>query len=138
MGSFRGISAPAALIFAASPAFAEVCEKARPNWQAGTQATVFTEFFALVSTPPSLILIVLTALTVRFRSQWGGLLIVVLWSIWVSIVSIVGRNNEVQQMAIAEGCVGSPVLFIGLVAAICIALILYTAPLSRDDTKSQE
>jgi hypothetical protein len=28
----------------------------------------------------------------------------------------------------AEGCVGSPALFIGIIAAICVGTIFYTAP----------
>ena len=111
-------------------ALAEVCDKVRPHWVPGTDATAFSELISLFGTPPSLILLVATAIVLRFRSKWGGLAVTVLWAGWVSLVSIVGANEEMQQLAAREGCVGSPALFIVAVAAICIATILYTSPRS--------
>ena len=118
------------LIFCApSAAFAEVCDKVRPTWTPGTQATGWSELIALMGTPPSLILLVLSALAIRFRHQWGALVVVVLWAIWVSLVAM-SAPDEIRQMAINEGCIGSPALFIAAVAAICGGMILYTAPRS--------
>ncbi|MEP3917146.1 hypothetical protein [Ascidiaceihabitans sp.] len=127
MGSLRR-----GLILAALPtsALAEVCDKVRPHWVPGSPATAFTEMIALFGTPPSLVLLVATALVLRFRSKWGGLGVTVAWAAWVSVVSMVGAGDAVQQQATLEGCVGSPALFILAVAAICIATILYTSPRS--------
>ncbi|SPH19889.1 hypothetical protein ASD8599_00628 [Ascidiaceihabitans donghaensis] len=111
-------------------ALAEVCDKVRPQWVPGTPATAFAEMIALFGTPPSLVLLVATALVLRFRSKWGGLGITVAWAAWVSVVSMVGAGDALQQQATLEGCVGSPALFILVVAAICIATILYTSPRS--------
>ena len=118
------------LAFLAGPtaAWAEVCDKVRPLWAPGSQATGWDELLGLMGTPPSLVLLVLSALAVRFRHQWGALIVVLLWTGWVSLVALVGVDNDVQALAIAEGCVGSPVLFIAVVAAICGGMILYTAP----------
>ena len=118
-------------------AFAEVCDKVRPTWTPGTEATAFGELIALMGTPPSLVLLVASALAVRFRHQWGALIVVLLWTAWVSVVTFYGADGEIQKLAVAEGCVGSPTLFIAAVAAICVAMILYTAPLKRASTNGE-
>ena len=67
-------------------------------------------------------------LALRFRHQWGGLIVVLLWSFLISAhVSL--DPSGIKAAARDEGCLGDPILFIGLVIAICIATILYTAPL---------
>lgn len=123
MGSLRR-----GLILAAAPtpALAEVCDKVRPNWTPGTPSTMLTEAIALFSTVPSLVLIVATLAALRFRSQWGGLAVVVGWTIWTSLAAF-GRDSILEQAA-AEGCVGAPTLFIAAVAAICVGTVLYTLP----------
>ena len=75
---------------------------------------------------PSVAAAVLAALVLRFRSQWGVLAAVVGWSAWISAVAL-SAPDATRQQAIAEGCIGSPVLFIIVVAAICGAMILYTS-----------
>ena len=46
--------------------------------------------------------------------------------------------DEARLEAVKEGCIGSPTLFIGVVAAICVAMILYTAPRAeRADTREK-
>lgn len=108
-------------------AWAEVCDKERPNWVPGTEATAWTEMIALFTTPSSLALLLVTALAVRFRSMWGGVVAAVLWAILVSVVAFL-PPNAIKEQAISEGCIGSSTLFIAVVAAICVAMILYTAP----------
>jgi hypothetical protein len=126
--NFAGFAALVALAaLAPAAAQAEVCGQVRPFVGPGETGTAFTEMVSLMGTPPSLILLVLTALTVRFRWQWASLGVVVLWSVWVSLVAMSAPDAAMLQ-AIEEGCVGSPTLFIGLVAAICGAMMLYTAP----------
>lgn len=111
-------------------AMAEVCDKERPGWD-GTATTMLDEAVSLAATVPSLVLILATALALRFRSAKGGLAVVVLWTAWVSVVAFVGNATPIRQAALQEGCIASPALFIGLVAAICVATILYTAPSER-------
>lgn len=108
-------------------AWAEVCDKERPNWVWGTEATAWTEMIGLFSSPFSLVLLIATAFVIRFRSSWGGLAITVLWTGLVSLL-VFSEPDEVKLQAIKEGCIGSPTLFIAVVAAICVATILYTAP----------
>ena len=106
---------------------AEVCDKVRPNWKPGETVGQWGETILLFSTVPSLALLIATAAALRFRSQWGGLAIVVGWSAWVSVL-VFFADDTIRQSAMAEGCMSSPSLFIGTVAAICIATILYTLP----------
>lgn len=108
-------------------ALAEVCDKIRPNWEPGFPATAFGEALYLFTTLPAIILLMASLLVVLKRSQWGALALVVLWSGLVSIITFV-EDPLVDEQALAEGCVGSPALFIVAVAAICIAMILITMP----------
>ena len=80
MGSLRR-----GLILALLPsaAWAEVCDKERPAWD-GAPVTPVTEAVALFSSLPALVLICATLLALRFRHQWGGLIVVLLWSFLIS------------------------------------------------------
>ena len=124
------------LILALLPgtAWAEVCDKVRPFWTPGTPATAVDEALHLAASPLTLVLLVGTALAVRFRSAWGGLAVVCCWSALVGLIAFVPGffSSGVHQLGVQEGCIGSPALFIGVVAAICVATILYTAPNRRD------
>ncbi len=114
-----------------TPALAEVCDTIRPGWD-GTPVTALGEALALLTSVPALALLVATALAFRFRSQWGGLLVVLLWAGYGALLTM--ADSGARAAAMAEGCVGSPTLFLGATAAICVAMILYTAPLkSRAD-----
>ena len=124
MGSLRRGLTLAAL--APSAAWAEVCDKTRPNWD-GTPVSMMGEAIFLFSTPAALILVLGSLLAIRFRHQWGALIMVVLWTLLISLVAM-GDPTGMREFELAEGCVGSPTLFIGLVAAICIGMILYTTP----------
>lgn len=118
------------LIFALltpTAALAEVCSDVRPFVSPGAPGTAFTEMVSLMGTPPSLILLVLSALAIRFRWQWAALGVVVLWSVWVSLVAMQTPDGPLL-LAVEEGCIGPPTLFIALVAAICGGMMLYTAP----------
>jgi drug/metabolite transporter (DMT)-like permease len=121
-----------AITLCATPALAEVCDKVRPGWTPGTQITTVGEAVALFSTGPALVLLVATAVVLRFRSQWGGLAVTMLWSVLVSFIAMDAFGEDptgIRDHAIREGCVGAPTLFIALVTAICIVTVLYTAPL---------
>ncbi|QUJ75834.1 hypothetical protein KDD17_12920 [Sulfitobacter albidus] len=103
------------------PALAQSCADMRPGWTAGAEATAWTELIALSGTPASLVLLLASALVLRLRHQWGALIVTVLWSFWASFIAMAGPTQ-----AAAEGCIGSPTLFIALVAAICTGMIIYT------------
>lgn len=128
-GLSRGLFATLALIMPSS-ALAAVCTTERPGWD-GTPANAISEALFLASSLPAIVLIVATALALRFRSKWGGLAVVSGWSILISLRVFGTDPTGTRQKATIEGCIGSPTLFIALVAAICIATILYTAPTER-------
>ena len=105
----------------------------RPNWD-GNPVTAFEELFYIMQTPVVLLLIVATALTVRFRSEWGGLVVVVGWSLTTFLATGWGEMEAIKAAEIAEGCAGSKTLFIIFAALVCVGVVLYTAPLKRDKT----
>lgn len=134
MGPVRGRLALALALALSGPSAAvagPACEAARPGWTPGTEATMLTEALHHLMSVPAIVLIVATMLALRWRSQWGGLAVVAGWSLWTGIIAFGGA----PEAAVAEGCVGSPALFIGLAAAICIATIAYTAPEERSNHK---
>ena len=91
--------------------------------------SAFGELLFLLQSPIVLVLILLTAVAVRFRSEWGGLAVVVGWSIATYLVT--GWGGGTQTAAMAEGCVGSPALFIAVAGILCIGVVLYTAPIGK-------
>ena len=112
-------------------AWAQSCAQQRPNWVPGTDVTALTEAIALLTSPIALVLLLATALCFRFRHQWGALVIVVLWTGYVSLIAFSDAGG--RGAGAAEGCIGSPALFIAIVAAISVGLILYTSPKSENN-----
>lgn len=131
MGSLRG--GLTASLLMPTAAWAEVCDKERPSWD-GEPVNAVQEALFLFSTPAALVLILASMLAIRFRHQWGGLIVVLLWTLMVSLVSMADPTGT-ADLARAEGCTGSPALFIAAVAAICVAMILYTAPIKRPENQ---
>ena len=104
---------------------AEVCSLQFPDWD-GVPVTALQETVSLIGSPAVAVLLLLSALVFRFRNQWGALALVLCWTGLVSFLSMFAPNS--RSLAMAEGCVGSPALFIALIAAICVGMIFYTAP----------
>lgn len=117
-------------LLSASPAAAEVCETIRAGWD-GAPVTTIGEFLYLLQTPVVLVLIIATALAIRFRSEWGGLVVVVGWSLSTYIATGWG-DGAIRAAGIDEGCIGNSSLFVVTAALVCICVVLYTAPLKRD------
>ena len=108
----------------------------RPGWD-GNNVSSLDELITLLSAPPALALLILTAIAVRYRSQGMGLAVVVLWTILASLMTSMDPTG-LRDLARIEGCVGSPTLFLGVVTAICAATILYTAPLKKRDNERSD
>ncbi len=156
MGSFRGMTSPPAEIFRRfrpdffernrlplivalllpGSASAEACDTLAPAWD-GTRVSALAEALALAGSLPALALLIATAFVVRWRSQWGGLAVTVGWSCLVYVLVFWRDPSGMRDLAIQEGCIGTPALFIAAVAAICIGTIIYTAPAERR-SKNQE
>lgn len=130
MGPFRRRLITAIVMLCPAPAWAEVCDKQRPGWD-GTPVGAWGELLYLMQTPLVLLLIAATALVLRLRSEKGGLAVVVGWSIATYLMTGQGQGDAVDNAAISEGCIGSPVLFIAVAVALSIGVVLYTAPLPR-------
>ncbi|MEL7116231.1 MAG: hypothetical protein AAGP08_11685 [Pseudomonadota bacterium] len=116
-----------ALYVLPSSAWAEVCAQIRPAWD-GAPVTALQEALYLAGTAPVLVLVIASALVIRLRNQWGGLAVIVLWTVLITFI-IRSDPSSIEAQASAEGCIGSPALFITAVAAICVAIVLRTLPL---------
>lgn len=122
MGPVRG-----GLILSLLPgvALAQDCAMQRPGWD-GAPVSALQEALFLASSPAALVLFAGTVLALRFKTQWGALAVVVGWTAFVTFLTMLVPAS--RKAALAEGCVGSPALFIGIIAAICVGMIFYTAP----------
>lgn len=118
------------LILACLPgaAWAEVCDKERPNWD-GVDVTALQEAATLFVTPFGLLLLGFTIVALRFRNQWMGLVAVLGWTGFITLITMADPTG-LRDLARAEGCIGAPTLFIVAVAAICVGTVLYTMPRS--------
>ena len=101
----------------------QVCDAFRPGWD-GTPVGAWAEAVALFASPAALVLLAATALVVRLRSPWGAAAVCVGWSLLVSGVTVFDMSGGQRRAAMAEGCVGSPVLFVAFVSALCVAAVL--------------
>ena len=108
---------------------AEVCETFRPDWD-GEAVTAVGEAFQLATSVPAVALLFASALAVRFKAQWMALAVVVCWTVYVTVIAM-PAVSDIRLTAAAEGCVGSPALFIAAVAAICIWMIYTTGPIKK-------
>lgn len=125
MGPVRGgVTLAALAVLAAGPAHAEVCAQFRPDWDGGP-VSAGQEMIALFGTPISLVLLLATAFAIRFRSAWGALAVFVGWSFAVAAVTFLDPTGGQRAAAAAEGCVGSPTLYIAVVFALCAGLMIY-------------
>ena len=118
----------APLLILPSPAVAQSCADLRPGWD-GAPVSAFSEALLLFSTPLSLILLLATAIVLRLRSNWGALGIAIGWSLQVYLVTFVLPPDAAR----AEGCVGSPVLFILAAAVLAVGAVIYTGPPPKPD-----
>lgn len=119
----------AALMLLPSQAFAQTCADLRPDWD-GTQVSAISEAVLLFSTPLSLILLLASALVLRFRSNWGALALAAGWSFQVYLVTFALPSDTAK----AEGCIGSPALFILIASAIAVGAVIYTGPTAKPDS----
>ncbi len=130
MGPLRGKLIAAPLLLTPGAAWAEICATARPGWEPGTPVTGLDEAVYLFTSGPGLFLLAATAVALVLRNQWGGLVAVLLWT---GLITFVTMGDSASAPGRAEGCIGSPALFIGLVAAISVATVLYTMPHKSGD-----
>lgn len=108
------------------PAWAQdACATIRPGWD-GMPVSAWQEAMTLFSSPIALILLVASAFVIRFRSSWGAMAACLAWSFLITAVTFFDPTGGMRTAADAQGCVGSPSIFIALVAALSVGMILYT------------
>lgn len=87
---------------------------------------MFDELMTLAFNPIILVLLGLTAVAIISKRR------VIKWvtaALWIVITLAIGIDyygpilDDIRWEAIREGCIGSPLLFLGLAIAICAALI---------------
>lgn len=131
MGPIRRRLIFGAAMLSPAPAWSEACDKLRSGWD-DLPVSAFGELLYMLQTPVVLLLIVATALAVRFRSEWGGLIVVVGWSLSTFLATGWGDLGDMKAAARIEGCVGNSTGFIVFAVLVCVGVVLYTAPLKRD------
>ncbi len=134
MGPFRrGLTPLVGLACTPLPAWAEVCDKVRPDWN-GLPVSAWQEALWLFASPLALVLLIGSAIVFRLRSSWGALVVFVGWSFLVGAFTFWDPTGGVRTAAIAEGCLGSPAVFVSVVLVISVGLLLYTGkPAASED-----
>jgi hypothetical protein len=131
----RGLILTALLILPVAARAQDVCAKVRPDWD-GRPVPAWEEAILLFGSPASLVMLFTSALVLRFRSAWGALAVFVGWSLLVSAFTLYDPTGGQRIAAAAEGCIGSPVLFVAIVMAIGVGLLLYTGKPKDDMPRS--
>ena len=101
----------------------------RPNWD-GSPVSAWSEMIALSSSLPAIILFVASAFVIRFRHQLGALITVVLWTLLATFLTMLDPTG-LREPAIAEGCVGSPTIFLTVIGILSVIMIVVTNPKSE-------
>lgn len=128
----RRLIAALALICLPLPALAEVCDKVRPGWD-GAPVSVWQEALWLFGSPAALVLLLCSVLAFRFKSSWGALAVFVGWSFLVGAFTFWDPTGGQRALAKAEGCIGSPAIFVAVVLVISVGLLLYTGKPEAED-----
>lgn len=105
---------------APTTAWAEVCDKVRPNWD-GTPQTVLDHTIWMLAHPSGLLVLGVFALALVLRRWWGWLLsglVGLFISLLLILDEIPTEMTYIHDLAQLEGCVGAPYLSLTLVAAI--------------------
>ena len=110
---------------------AEACAQFRPDWDGGP-VSMWSEAVSLLGSPVSLILLLATALVIRFKSSWGALVVCVSWSLLVSAFTFFDPTGGLRTAATAEGCIGPPTIFVAVAAALSVISILMTGTPKSD------
>lgn len=108
MGPFRRrLTAAAGLAALPATAFAEVCDKVRPDWAAGAGPQGWlAETVYILASPPSLVLLVLLALAFWLARLWIALPAALLTLGFAALLAI-SRQTDMAALAMAEGCIAT-------------------------------
>ena len=108
------------LVFSTGPAFAEVCDKVRPNWDPSSEPVdQLQELYYIFSSPLGIILIALWVLVLFFKRT---MLSVFAAFVLIAVSGLIAANwfwpdDGVTYGAHLEGCTGNPL-------ATCLVLVV--------------
>ena len=112
-------------------AFAEVCDKERPLWD-GTPTTAWSEAIILLTSPSQIILLAATMLAIWYGWRIACLILALIWVAFIPMM-LTRDLDDMTWEASREGCIGSPILFMGLCSA--ISVLSFYAAMRRPKTK---
>lgn len=123
MGPFRGrLTALCAAL--PLPAFAEVCDKVRPDWtpEDGPVGALAEAGYVLTS-PLGLVLVGLVAVVVIWPRRWLAV-VVALPLLALAGLLFLARGAEVAGLAMQEGCIGGIGPTVGLLVLLAAAVLV--------------
>ena len=119
------------VLFVASPAFAEVCDKERPSWDPGSgRINQLEELYYFFISPLGICLVLLIAVTLYVKKRWLPILCAALLLL-IAALSVVGwfwLADDIIHAAHQEGCRAAPFVMIGVLALTSFSLFQYGRP----------
>ena len=111
------------------PAWAEVCDKARPLWDGGKVNQV-QELFFVLATPLGLGAITLVVLAVLVRKTGLSLLVALALSLLSAIILVDWVSSDdgvadVLRSAYREGCIGAPYFTAAVFVTMAASLLIF-------------
>jgi len=128
-------------VFAAVPAYAEVCDKVRPRWDpASGRVNQFKEAYFFFSSPIGLVLLAFIVVAFFFQKRWisfsCSVLLVLVAALLVADWYWLSQTPEgiaaIHRSARHEGCVASPVVTSIALCLLAAGLILIDFRKRRD------
>ena len=128
-------AATAALFLSSVTAYAEVCDKVRPNWDpTGGQASQLDDILLLLGTVPGMMFLALVGFSLFLRSRWLCLFCATLSIALATVVTadwVLELGGDIREPAIAEGCMVAPYAVGAFTIAIAIVCLLVAVKKKR-------
>lgn len=123
MGPFRR-RLTVALAVLPVPALADVCADVRNGWQAASgPATAWGEGLYILSSPAGLVALALLAIGLWRPSPWRSAFLA-FPALALAALILFSRQAPTAQQAAADGCIGSPVLGVAVLAGLAVFAIV--------------
>jgi len=123
MGSVRG-RLSALLAALPLPAWAEVCDKIRPDWDsAGGPVSAVAEMGYILASPVGLVLLGLVIVAMVWPRRWLAA-VVALPLLALAGLLFLARGAEVAALAMQEGCIGGIGPTVGLLVLLAAAVLV--------------
>lgn len=119
------------LMVLAGPAFAEVCDKVRPDWDPSNgPVNQFQELSFFFSGTPGLILVALCFLAFFIKRTWGSIVVAL---ILVAVAILIAADwlwplDGVTYGAHLEGCTANPLITRLMLVALIVMVAVFGKP----------